>query len=159
MLLLPYTDTLQGWKKFILKKGQKPNIKNVPQLDQQQVNQNWIVPAFQRKDKWHERVHTEPKQLQWNCCCLPPGTALGQGLERKIISLLSRLPSKPISECPREHMNNLSLEFYQEIVQTNAKLSKQVGCCCLHGVPRQSKDAGGGLSSSCFWAGRSLQGL
>lgn len=38
------------------------------------MNQNWILSAFQRKDKWHE-----PKELQWNCCCLPPGTALGQG--------------------------------------------------------------------------------
>lgn len=74
----------------------------------------------------------------------------GQGLQRKIISLLSRLPSKAISACPGEHMNNLPLEFYQEIIQTNGKLSKQVGCYCLHGVPRQSKDAQGGLSSSCF---------
>lgn len=27
-------------------------------------------------------------------------------------------------------MNILPLEFYQEIKQTNGKLSKQVGCCC-----------------------------
>lgn len=34
MLLIPYTDTLQGWKKLIKKKKkrQKPSIKNAPQF-------------------------------------------------------------------------------------------------------------------------------
>lgn len=132
-----------------------------PQVDQQQVNEGWTQLSLLPKGRTRgmEGFTPNPGQLQWNCCSLHPGTALGWGLERKIISLLSGLPSKPISACPREHINNLPLEFYQEIIQTNGKLSKQVGCCCLRCVSRQSKDAQGGLSSSCFWAGRSLQGL
>lgn len=118
MLLIPYTDTLQGWEKLIIKKKrQKPSIKNAPQFDSHNwISSRWIKIGshFSLLSKGRTRG-MKGFTLNPNSCS---GTAAAWG--RKIISLLSRLPSKPVLHV----LGSTLIIFLWNVIR---RLSKQRG--------------------------------